>query len=336
MKNIFSLAIAVFATVFFTSGAHASAKAAAAYKDVSIVEELSVEGSTYIPNPDEPPGGYLGSDCSDPTQEEIDAGNCILDPQFLTGSKYRILTTYIKAPHGKDLAIDVSLECGNFASVTSKGMGKSVKGSAAVYVAVVVTDKHGNVAFAEPKHDEGIPGVVFCKNSLELQATLPSLFAIGEPVTVFLVTEDNNGDGDLGLYVDACDTDETLGDDVCEEVTTVGTCLIQGENGEILADTACMDAAEISMMTGNMSANAFNYFYPNIQHSGVHKVEVFAWVEKQVDSKGKLAKGEVKATIGLGSMLVETIRMQKGLTGKDDSEVEECNFDNEAACNDLE
>ena len=62
-----------------------------------------------------------------------------------------------------------------------------------------------------------------------------------------------------------------------------------------------------------MTANAFNFLYHNAQESSVHTITVIAWLDTGA-ALGGTALGSAGATaaIGLGSMMVETVRLIRG------------------------
>ena len=61
-----------------------------------------------------------------------------------------------------------------------------------------------------------------------------------------------------------------------------------------------------------MTANAFNFLYHNADESSVHTITVIAWLDTGAALGGTtLGSAGAKATIGLGSMMVETVRLVK-------------------------
>ncbi len=329
-----------------------SSKATFTHADVNIVQEIDITAlDVQIENPDVGAfpealydGGARDAVCS---QIELDAGLCIpgavLDA--LSASAWTILQTTIKMPKHKDISIDVSFECGNFLDthVKSKGGQKdSASAAATVRVAVMVDDGINDPSFAFPNVTSALgdaltgdgnadendtliqalsQGVVFCHKSQLLEATFQGLIQEGDPFTPFELTVDFGADEGLvgNLYELELDCltagDATVGTPntcVAADFEVVGTCLIQLADGQIVLRTACLTPEELRLVTGSMTANAFNFLYHNAQESSVHTITVIAWLDTGAALGGTtLGSASAKATIGLGSMQVETIRLVK-------------------------
>jgi hypothetical protein len=203
-----------------------------------------------------------------------------------------ILSQNIKGPGGKDLFINVSLECGlaTDTDVKSKGGNRSTAvAEAGVWVWVEVDGE-----MAEPG------AVQFCKRTQELTAKfdgLLSLCLIADP-----------------LCVEQCTDDVGNVDQPC-----VDEC-------PLVIDSACeILPEEVGLFLDTMNANSFGFVYGDLDFSGVHTVEVKAQVATRTCSyAGETAPnpcvavvpdvGTAQATgsIGKGSVTVELVRMIKG------------------------
>lgn len=194
-----------------------------------------------------------------------------------------ILAQQIKTPNGKDLFVDVSLECGLATTTSSKSKGgnrDTSQGEAGVFVQVLVD---GEVA---------LPGeVVFCRRTQELSTTLDGQLSqclVQDPTC----TDDQVASGDCGLVIDP----DCLENDLLPE--------------------------EVSLFLDTMNAGAFNFVMPDLE-SGVHTVEVQARIATSTCTysgdvapfdcpNDGLGSAEATASIGNGSMTVETVRMIRG------------------------
>ncbi len=87
---------------------------------------------------------------------------------------------------------------------------------------------------------------------------------------------------------------------------------IDPDTGTIDINDSCLDFEEVSLLFETMEANAFNFYLGNTE-SGIYKIEVQARAQANADlfdAQNGSAKGE--AYVGLGSMLVETVRLIHG------------------------
>jgi hypothetical protein len=74
----------------------------------------------------------------------------------------------------------------------------------------------------------------------------------------------------------------------------------------------CEDPEELRLLLETLNANAFNFLLANVK-AGVHTIEVQARAQADVDISGtELGEAKAEAFVGLGSMLVETIRLIQG------------------------
>lgn len=282
----------------------------------------------------------------DPIDEYL-AGSCEqLDKKdALAHSKWKVLQTQIKMPKHKDISIDVSFECGNFLDTTVKSKGgakDSASAASTVRVAVLVDDGVNGTRAALPSTPSALgadltgdgnadgdddviavlsSGVVFCHKSQLLEAKFQGLIQDGEPFNLWEVTTDYGEEDVLGtLWADeiSCeasgDADGSTTFNVCTETTieVVGTCLLQLEDGQIVLDTDCLTPEELRLVTGSMTANSFNFLYHNADESSVHTITVIAWLDTGAALGGTtFGDAGAKAAIGLGSMMVETVRLVK-------------------------
>lgn len=211
-----------------------------------------------------------------------------------------ILSAIIKAPKHKDLIIDVSLECGNFTQteVKSKGGVKdTAEAGASVRVGVVVSEilNDGSIGESFAAYPSGDPGrtfgtvfgtvanptdgVVFCKRTQKLEAVFQGII-------------DFDPDG-------ATNTD------------AFHACLINDPvTGNVVIDPDCLTEEELNLVIDQMTAASFNFIAPDLPESGAYRVDVLAWLDTGASSENGSAEG--KATVGLGSMSVETVRLAKG------------------------
>ena len=254
-----------------------------------------------------------------------------------------ILTTKIKTGNQKALSIIVSLECGNITEtlVRSKG-GKSDKSTAgaSVRVAVLVDG-----VFALPTGDNTrvfpsvfgtVPmsqqGVIFCKQTQELEAkfqgiiNVPTGGTLGECLEDVInslnrdewIAEDPLGlggdldDAELGQVFDAIIAGDTLAN-----INTLiegfgGTAITQAqldsqETSQQIKDD-CLLPEEVRLLLDSMQASTFVFIAP--VGSGTHHVSVKSWVD--LGAEAQEGEASAAATIGLGTVLVEEIRLVRG------------------------
>ncbi len=210
--------------------------------------------------------GGGGLTCDNPP-----SGGNAADTGFVT-----VMTTFIKTPNNKELAMDVGLQCGliTFTEAKAKGTGggktsdkATAEGRIQVRVALTPVDREGATTgatfYALPNDDSanslegptaasGPDGVTYCFRNQELEVAFEDL--------------------------------------VCVDDTT-DQCVIS-----------------VSLLLETLDAHAFNFVAPNVA-PGIKKIEVQARATAGAnifaDDIGK-AKGE--AFVGMGSMLVETVR----------------------------
>ncbi len=213
------------------------------------------------------------------------------------------------------------------------------------------SDPEFSYALPSEEGDEAL-GVTYCDRLQRLEAKFAGLdcFAAGVVITegvcdVDTCTAGNVGAGcsqdddcDLktGEAGDCSDAPVTLGicgeEDICTEgrlgaaceldtECDLYTCTAGREGAECSADADCdlspgevwcETPEELRLLLETLNANAFNFLLPNLR-PGVHKIEVQAMAEAGVDLSGTaLGMADAEAFVGLGSMLVETVRLIKG------------------------
>jgi hypothetical protein len=192
-----------------------------------------------------------------------------------------ILTTHIKTPNGKELAIGVSLQCGlvTETKVASKG-GASDTSSARgrIKVRVQITQPNGDVVNAEPDNgadltDTGIDfsndgGVTYCDRFQQMEATFAGL-----------------------------------------------NCTADLETGVV----TCTDPETLRLLLKTLNAHHFNFIHANAV-PGVQKVVVQARAEAgtALGSATSLGSAKAEAFAGAGVLSVETIRLVKDADGTTD------------------
>ncbi|MDH3285755.1 MAG: hypothetical protein OEQ13_13570 [Acidobacteriota bacterium] len=193
-----------------------------------------------------------------------------------------ILEQDIKTPNGKDLFIDVSLECGLATSTTSKSKGgnrDTAQAEAGVFVQVLIDN------------EVALPGeVVFCRRTQDLSTTL---------------------DGQISQCL-------------IQDPTCTAEQIESGDCGQVI-DPACIEndllPEEVSLFLDSMNANAFNFIKTDLP-SGVHTVSIQARIATRTCTYAGdvppfdcpddgLGSASATASIGNGSMTVETVRMIK-------------------------
>jgi len=169
------------------------------------------------------------------------------------------LSSSIKAPHGKELAIDVSVLCGAFTQVKAKskdGVVDTTSAGSTIKVRVKIEpdpDGAGGVGFAEPG---GSGGVTFCDQQLTLSVKLGGIITnlssctgttitaacvlTDEEITIGLKLLNANAFNFFALDLDASDTytltvqaqlDTCAGSAaVTDTDSTIGDCINDGNS----------------------------------------------------------------------------------------------------------
>jgi hypothetical protein len=189
-----------------------------------------------------------------------------------------VLTTHIKTPNAKELAIGVSLQCGIVTDTTVRSKGGELDSSAAqgrIKVRVKITQPDGSVIFADPSSGADLsgtllspgPGVTYCDRYQKLAARFAGL----------------NCTADL--------------------ITGVVTCL---------------DPEELQLVLKTLNAHHFNFLHanavPGVQKVEVQAraESAVALGGTQLGAAG------AEAFAGAGALSVETIRLVKDADGTTD------------------
>lgn len=199
-----------------------------------------------------------------------------------------ILQQTIKTPNQKDLFIDVSLQSALYTRtlVKSKGGVKDTSTASATIDVRVLVD--GVPAMPGP--------VTFNSRMQELSATFMGILS-GDDLNVVLCDPqiDNDGDGDINEDpIDGIDNDE---DTLIDE---------DGPDYEITINWETVDPEELELILETMSANSFNFIASDLE-SGVHTITVEAMIN--TGTAYQEGDAEAMATIGLGSVTIESVRM---------------------------
>ena len=193
-----------------------------------------------------------------------------------------ILTTHIKTPNAKELAIGVSLQCGLVTDTTVRSKGGTLDTSSAqgrIKVRVKITQPDGTVIYAEPDNaQDDLPS-----NSL----TSPT--------------------GPTGLTY--CDRFQKL------EASFAGlNCTADLTTGVV----TCTDPESLRLLLETMGAHHFNFIHANAV-PGVQTVEVQAIAQANIALGGSsLGAARAEAFAGAGALYVETIRLIKDANGTTD------------------
>lgn len=237
-----------------------------------------------------------------------------------------ILTTYIKTPNQKELAFDVALQCGLITDTTVKSKGgekdiSSAEGS--ISVRVMVTDADGNVRYARPLEEGNSDlGVTYCDRFQQLDARFAGLNCYAAPPVVFGFCDTTAGQcisGNVGANcTENADCNQAGGvEGTCEDGTCtagkLGYSCVEDDDCDLApGEVFCLDPEELRLLLETLNANAFNFLLSNVA-PGVQKIEVQARAKAGVDISGTaFGEAQAEAFVGLGSMLVETVRLIKG------------------------
>jgi len=202
------------------------------------------------------------------------SGNPIIDTGWVD-----ILTTSIKTPNGKELAIGASLQCGLITDTTVKSKSGTLDTSAVrgkIAVRVKITQPDGTEVFAMPDNGADLvtpdiplnsEGVTYCDRYQQLAAKFSGL-----------------------------------------------NCTANLTTGEV----TCSDPEELQLILKTLDANHFNFLFANAV-PGVQKVQVQARAQSGVALGGSmLGAAGAEAFVGAGALSVETIRLVKDTDGSTD------------------
>ncbi len=199
--------------------------------------------------------------------------NCSKDTGFVS-----ILTTHIKTPNGKELAMGVSLQCGLVTDTTVKSKGGNKDTSEArgrIRVRVKITQPDGIIVYGQPDNGGDLtppvlafatdpPGLTYCDRFQKLDAKFAGL-----------------------------------------------NCTVDPDSGFV----TCTDPEELRLILKTLNVNHFNFLHANAM-PGIHKVEVQARAQANVALGGtELDAAAAEAFAGAGALYVETIRLVKDADG---------------------
>jgi len=195
--------------------------------------------------------------------------------------------TYIKTPNAKDLVMNVAMQTAlvTFTQVKSKGGDKDAsKAQASVQVRVVIYDVDNSTLQVIPtSHRYAYPS-----------------------------SDNGVNDGSGVTYNSRTQVLSATFQGIIERCIVDGTILINDD---------CLDPEEVSLLLETLSANSFNFIAAN-EGPGIKQIDVQAKAMANTAMFGTeqgSAKGE--AYVGLGSMLIETVRFVKDQDGQ--SEIQE-------------
>lgn len=191
-----------------------------------------------------------------------------------------ILTTHIKTPNAKELAIGASLQCGLVTDTTVRSKNGDLDSSASrgrIKVRIKITQPDGSVVYAQPN------------NGADL---------------VTDISFDNSGNG-----LTYCDRYQKL------EARFSGlNCTADLETGAV----TCADPEELRLLLKTLSAHHFNFLHANAV-PGVQTVTVQARAQAGILLGGtQLGDAGAEAFVGAGALSVETIRLIKDADGTAD------------------
>jgi len=219
-----------------------------------------------------------------------------------------ILTTHIKTPNAKELALGVSLQCGLVTDTTVKSKNGDLDSSAArgrIRVRVEITQPDGTIVYGQPNNGADLStdialvndgGLTYCDRYQKLAAKFAGLNCTAAPAAV---------------------------DGVCTEGTcTVGevgaSCTVDDDCNLSVGEVTCLDPEELQLILKTLNAHHFNFIHANAV-PGVHKVVVQARAQAGILLGGTtLGAAGAEAFAGAGALSVETIRLVKGADGTTD------------------
>jgi hypothetical protein len=189
-----------------------------------------------------------------------------------------VLTTHIKTPNDKELAIGASLQCGLVTDTTVRSRNGDLDSSASrgkIAVRVEITQPDGTVVYAQPN------------NGADLETDIPL-----------------NGDG-----VTYCDRYQKL------EARFAGlNCTADLTTGAV----TCLDPEELQLVLKTLTAHHFNFLHanamPGVQKVSVQARAQAGFLLGGT----KLGAASAEAFVGAGVLSVETIRLIKSADGTTD------------------
>lgn len=192
-----------------------------------------------------------------------------------------ILTTHIKTPNAKELAMGVSLQCGLVTDTTVRSKNGDLDSSAArgrIRVRVEITQPDGSVVYGQPNNGADLDtdinlandgGLTYCDRYQKLAAKFSGLNCTADSVT---------------------------------------------------GAVTCADPEELQLILKTLNAQHFNFIHANAV-PGVHTVTVQARAQAGILLGGTaLGAAGAEAFAGAGALSVETIRLIKDADGTTDLE----------------
>lgn len=198
-----------------------------------------------------------------------------------------VLTTHIKTPNGKELAIGASLQCGLITDTTVKSKNGDLDSSAArgkISVRIKITQPDNSVVYAMPANGGDL--------DTDIPLPPPDATPLGGPDGV--------------TYADRYQklAAKFSGLNCTADLTT----------GAI----TCTDPEELQLILKTLDAHHFNFLFANAV-PGVQEVVVQARAQAGMLLGGsQLGAASAEAFIGAGALTVETIRLVKDADGTTD------------------
>jgi hypothetical protein len=189
-----------------------------------------------------------------------------------------VLTTHIKTPNGKELAIGASLQCGLVTDTTVRSKNGDLDSSASrgkIAVRIQITQPDGSVVYAQPSNGADLTndialsgdGVTYCDRYQKLAAKFSGL-----------------------------------------------NCTADLDTGVV----TCADPEELQLILQTLSANHFNFIHANAVSGVQKVVVQARAQAGMVLGGTKLGAASAEAFIGAGALSVETIRLIKDADGTAD------------------
>jgi len=223
-----------------------------------------------------------------------------------------ILTTHIKTPNAKELALGVSLQCGLVTDTTVKSKNGDLDSSAArgrIRVRVEITQPDGTVVYGQPDNgadlDTDIPlansgnpdGLTYCDRYQKLAAKFAGLNCTAATEAV---------EGTCGA------------NGFCTAGEVGASCTVDDDCNLSVGEVTCLDPEELQLILKTLNAHHFNFIHANAT-PGVHKVVVQARAQAGILLGGtRLGAAGAEAFAGAGALSVETIRLVKDADGTTD------------------
>jgi len=186
-----------------------------------------------------------------------------------------ILTTHIKTPNGKELAVGASLQCGLVTDTTVKSKNGDLDSAAArgkIAVRIQITQPNGTVVYAQPA------------NGADLETDIPL-----------------NGDG-----VTYCDRYQKL----AARFSGLN-CTADAVTGAV----TCLDPEDLQLILKTLSVHHFNFLYANAVPGVQKVVVQARAQAGMLLGGTALGAASAEAFVGAGALSVETIRLVKDADG---------------------